>query len=136
MAAYGLDISQILEWTFPQLLLTNRRRKQRERHERRFSLMLMAGSLPPEMFDQLWQGLGGAPIDLDAVKEAAPASAAAPAAQPTVIGKQAHAVDRKGNVMASGAPLLSDIALGKAVAPPLIPITKIDKSEEKKESDG
>lgn len=136
MAAYGLDISQILGWTFPQLLLLNRRRKQRERNERRFQLMLVAGTLPPAMFDQLWQGLGGKPIDLDAVPESAPAEAATP----TQAGRQSHEVDAKGNVVARGAPLLSDIAQGKA-APPFVlgrpfPITKIDKDKENKESDG
>lgn len=132
MSAYGLDISQILGWTFPQLLLLNRRRKQRERHERRFQLMLAAGSLSPQMFDQLWQGLGGEPIDLDAVPSAVPAEAAAP----TRIGQQSHSVDAKGNILASAAPLLSDIALGKAASPPLIRITKIDKSKENEEPDG
>ncbi len=132
MSTYGLDISQILGWTFPQLLLLNRRRKQRERHERRFQLMLAAGSLSSQMFDQLWQGLGGEPIDLDAVSSAVPVEAAAP----THIGQQSHSVDAKGNVLASAAPLLSDIALGKASAPPLIRITKIDKSRENEEPDG
>lgn len=133
MSAYGLDIVQILGWTFPQLLLLNRRRKQRERHERRFQLMLAAGSLSPQMFDQLWQGLGGEPIDLDAVKSTAPTETAAP----TQIGRQSHEVDSKGNVVARHAPLLSDIALGKASAPQLIPIKVIDKSKkENEESDG
>ncbi len=132
MSAYGLDISQILGWTFPQLLLLNRRRKQRERHERRFQLMLAAGSLSPQMFDGLWQSLGGEPVDLDAVESTAPVEAATP----TSIGRQAHTVDSKGNVLARGAPLLSDIALGKTAAPPLIQITKIDKSKENVQPDG
>lgn len=136
MSAYGLDIGQILGWTFPQLLLLNRRRKQRERHERRFQLMLVAGTLPPAMFDQLWQGLGGEPIDLDAVPESTPVETATP----TQVGRQSHAVDAKGNVVARGAPLLSDIALGKAAPPFMLgqpfPITMIDKKKENKESDG
>lgn len=128
MSAYGLDINQIMGWTFPQLLLLNRRRKQRERQERRFQLMLTSGTLPPKMFDQLWQSLGGEPIDLDAVTPAE--------VPPPVSGdRQAHGVDAKGNVVASGAPLLSDIALGKASAPPLIPITTINKKENE-EPDG
>lgn len=126
MSTYGMDISQILCWTFPQLLLLNRRRKQRERHGHRFQLMLAAGTLSPEMFDQLWQSLGGEPIDLDEV--ASTPNQVVPTT--TVIGRQTHPVDSKGNVLARGTPLLSDIALGKSAAPPLIPITKIDKAKE------
>ena len=136
MAAYGLDITQILGWTFPQLLLLNRRRKQRERHERRFQLMLVSGTLLPKTFDGLWQGLGGEPIDLDAVEQAA--TEASPA--PTRDGRQAHGVDAKGNVLALGAPLLSDIALGKTPAPLVLgqpfPITVIGKDKENKEPHG
>ena len=131
MSAYGLDITQIMGWTFPQLLLLNRQRKQRERQERRFQLMLVSGTLPPPMFNQLWQSLGGEPIDLDAVtppETPAPVSASG--------DRQAHGVDAKGNVVAPGAPLLSDIALGKAAAPPLIPITTVGKKKENEELDG
>lgn len=135
MATYGLDISQILGWTFPQLLLLNRRRKQRERNERRFQLMLTAGTMPPRMFDQLWQSLGGEAIDLESIESTEPVESAA---APTKIGRQSHNVDSKGNVIARVAPLLSDIALGKATAPPLIPVTIIEarKSEENEELDG
>lgn len=136
MAAYGLDISQILGWTFPQLLLFNRRRKQRERHERRFQLMLVSGTLPPKTFDGLWQSLGGVPIDLDAVASATPD----PAPTPTASGRQAHGVDAKGNVLAPGAPLLSDIALGKVPAPLVLgrpfPITTVGRNKENEEPHG
>jgi hypothetical protein len=80
------------------------------------------------MFNQLWQSLGGEPIDIDA---ATPAEVPAPVSG----DRQAHGVDAKGNVVAQGAPLLSDIALGKASAPPLIPITTINKKENE-EPDG
>ena len=132
MASYGLDISQVLGWTFPQLLLLNRRRAQRERQGLRFQLMLAAGTLPLAAVNHLWQGLGGEPIDVVAVEAGtAPASSS-----PGKIGQQSHGVDSKGNVVAEHAPLLSDIALGKAQAPWLIPIHKIDKSKENQESDG
>lgn len=132
MASYGLDISQVLGWTFPQLLLLNRRRKQRERQGLRFQLMLAAGTLPLAAVNHLWQGLGGEPIDVAAVEAGtAPASST-----PDKIGQQSHGVDSQGNVVARHAPLLSDIALGKAQAHWLIPIHKIDKSKENQESDG
>ncbi len=131
MSAYGLNIDQIMGWTFPQLLLLNRRRKQRERDTRRFQLMLVAGSLAPQMFDYLWQGLGGEPIDLDEVESEAPSTPA-----PSSAEFQVHGVDEKGNVTSRGAPLLSDIALGKATAPLSVPITKIDRSEDKEKPNG
>ena len=121
MAAYGLDIGQVMAWTFPQLRLLNRRKRERERVERRWQLMLASGSLSPEMLDSLWQSLGGEPLDLDSQPE--------PATEPSapVGGGKSHQVDRHGNVVAPGAPLLSDIAEGKAVAPAIIPITVIGK---------
>lgn len=128
MSAYGLDIPQILGWTFPQLLLLNRRRKERERNERRFQLMLAAGSLAPKMFDSLWQGLGGEPIDLKAVETPENPT---PATVSNKVGQQSHGVDTQGNIVAPTAPLLSDIALGKAAAPTLIPITKVEKDKNK-----
>jgi hypothetical protein len=121
MAAYGRDIGEVMGWTFPQLRLLNKHHRARDREARRFQLWLASGTLAPEMLDQLWQGLGGEPLDLKS------APAARPAAATTESG---HDVDSEGNVLADG-PLLSDIALGKAHAPALIPITVI-----KKENDG
>lgn len=125
MASYGLNIDQVMGWTFPQLRLLNKHHRGRDREARRFQLWLASGTLAPEVLDQLWQGLGGEPLDLKSVP-AEPQTTATP----TKIGQQSHGVDAEGNVIADG-PLLSDIAQGKAQAPALIPITVI-----KKENDG
>lgn len=127
MAAYGLDIGQITAWTYPQLRLLDRQRRLRERQERRWQLMLAAGTLPPESFDSLWEGLGGAPL-----KRTAAASAPAEPQARAEFGKQSHAVDADGNVVAPpGTPLLSDIALGKARPPTLIPIKVVGEEDRK-----
>lgn len=123
MAVYGLDIVQIMEWTYPQLRLLAKQRRYRIRDERRWSLMLVSGTLNPEMWDELWYTLGGVKLGLKS-----PEASEVATYQPV---KGQHGVDEDGNVVAPGAPLLSDIALGKAVAPPLIPIKKIDKGGDK-----
>lgn len=127
MSTYGLGIGQIMAWTFPQLRLLNRLQRQRERIERRWQLMLASGSLSPEMLDSLWQSLGGEPLNI----EQSPPPAAESIVSSTAGGT--HGVDRQGNVLAPGAPLLSDIAEGKATAPALIPITVIRKRAEKEQ---
>jgi hypothetical protein len=126
MAAYGLDISEVMAWTYPQLRLMRKARDQRANDERRWNLFLASGTLAPEMFDQLWQVLGGDKLNLKS-----PDAATAP--QSYKAGEMT--VDDEGNVVAPpGTPLLSDIATGKAMAPPLIPITKMKIAA--KESDG
>lgn len=128
MAAYGLDIGQVMAWTFPQLRLLNRRQRERVRVERRWQLMLSSGTLSPEMLDSLWQSLGGEPLDVESRPETPPVTA--PGSQ------KSHPVDRGGNVLAPGAPLLSDIAEGKAAAPAIIPITMIAKKKDGMETNG
>lgn len=120
MAVYGLNMNQVMKWTYPQLRLTTKHRRQRIRHDQRWELMLASGTLNPEMWDELWHTLGGVKLGLKS-PETGDASSVY---QPT---NGQHAVDKDGNVVAPGASLLSDIALGKAAAPPLIPIQVIDK---------
>lgn len=126
MATYGLDIGQVMGWTFPQLRLLARHERNRVREDRRWQLMLASGTLAPEMWDELWHTLGGKKLGLK--------SSDSPAYMEHQPARGSHGVDEAGNVVAPGAPLLSDIALGKAHAPPLIPIRVIDKH--KKENDG
>ncbi len=123
MTAYGLNIIQVMEWTYPQLRLTTKHRHQRVRNDHRWELMLASGTLNPEMWDELWYALGGVKLGLKSPETDDPAMIYQPA-------KGQHTVDKDGNVVAPAAPLLSDIALGKAAAPPLIPIRVIDKSRE------
>mgnify|MGYP001590614074 CR=1 FL=1 len=120
MTAYGLDISEVMGWTYPQLRLLKRYRDQRINDERRWALFLASGTLAPEMFDQLWQALGGEKLDL---KSQQPASSR---------GLNPGDVDDEGNVIAPpGTPLLSDIASGKVPAPSLIPIMGLKTPQEK-----
>ncbi len=121
MAAYGRDIREVVQWTMPQLRMMARYRDIRERGDRRWNLILSADSMSEESFESLWAQLEG-----DDIQVTSSGSAGGGA---TGDGKS-HSVDSKGNVIARGAPLLSDIALGKAVAPPMIPIMQIDKSKE------
>ena len=122
MAAYGLNINQAMAWTYPQLRLTTKHRRQRVRHDQRWELMLVSGTLNPEMWDELWYALGGVKLGLKSPET----DDAATTYQPE---KGQHGVDADGNVVAPGASLLSDTALGTAPAPPMIPIRVIDKSE-------
>ena len=126
MHAYGLDIPQVMTWTYPQLKLMLGYQTQRVRDEQRWQLVLAAGMMPQEGFDSLWDALGGSPVTHTSGGSSSTSSSGQ-------IGKQSHGVDAHGNVVARGAPLLSDIALGKAVTPHLIPIRVIDKSEAKEE---
>jgi len=126
MAAYSLNIDQVMGWTYPQLRMMRQRRHTRVQDERRWELLLATGTLPPELFDGLWQSLGGEKLGLK--------NPDSPTNTESMSG--AHSVDAEGNVVAPpGTPLLSDIALGKAAAPPLIPITSM-KTKEIKETDG
>ncbi len=129
MSAYGLNVDEVLDWTLPQIRLLSEQRSLRVMDERRWELMLSTGTLPPEMWDQLWWTVGGEKLGLTSPE---------PAAESTVpsgkIGQQNHSVDAEGNVLAPGAPLLSDIALGRA-RPPVgfNHLTVVDKSGAKKE---
>lgn len=132
MAAYNRDISQVVAWTMPQLRLLARYRDMRERNERRWQLALASGMLSQEAAETLWAQLE----ESDA--EGGPYGGVVPGGTTSssgAAGHLSHAVDSHGNVRAPSAPLLSDIALGKAVAPQLIPITIIDKKNESKEED-
>lgn len=124
MAAYNRDIPQIMAWTMPQLRLLARYRDIRERNERKWQLVLATGSQSQEGSDALWAQLDGEEGEYSGVVGGGSSSAG---------GSRSHAVDSRGNVVSPGAPLLSDIALGKAVAPLTIPITVIDKSKSKEE---
>ncbi len=129
MSAYGLNMNEVLDWTFPQIRLLSEQRSLRVMDERRFALMLQTGTLDPEMWDQLRWSLGGHKLGLTSPEP--PAESTVPSGK---IGQQNHSVDAEGNVLAPGAPLLSDIALGKA-RPPVgfHHLTVVDKSEAKKE---
>lgn len=126
MSAYGLNIDEVLDWTFPQIHLISEQRSLRVMDERRFALMLQTGTLPPEMWDQLWWSLGGEKLGL--TNPELPAESTVPSGE---IGQQKHSVDAEGNVLAPGAPLLSDIALGKARPPVGFQhLMVVDKSKE------
>jgi hypothetical protein len=127
MVAYGQDIPQIMVWTMPQLRLLARYRDIRERNERRWQLALASGTMSEEAAETLWEQLS----DDEGGEYSGVVSSDATGG--TGSGHRSRPVDAKGNVVARGAPLLSDIALGKAVAPDLIPITFIDKSKQKDE---
>lgn len=122
MAAYNRDIHQVMGWSMPQLRLLARYRDIRERNERRWQLTLASGMMSEEASEALWAQLDG--DDVQIVSVGTPSSTG---------GQSSHAVDSKGNVRAPGAPLLADIALGKAVAPQLIPIKIVDKHVSKEE---
>ncbi len=127
MTAYGRDIPQVMAWTMPQLRLLARYRNIRERDERKWQLVLAAGMMSQEASEMLWAQLEGD----DDGEYTGIVSTGITSGATAGGGPRSHGVDSKGNVRAPGAPLLSDIALGKAVAPRLIPITVIDKSKPK-----
>lgn len=127
MHAYGLDINQAMAWTYPQLKLMLRYQGLRARDEQRWQLVLASGMMSQEGFDTFWDALGGKPI------EHVSGGTSTSTASSGKMGQQSHGVDAHGNVVARGAPLLSDIALGKAMPPHLIPIKVIDKSETKED---
>ena len=128
MSTYGLDISQIIAWTYPQIRHMRINQLDRERSERLWELTLAAGSMNEEMFDSLYETLVGHERE---GKTLQPADGSSTRSQPTeVISSGSHGVDAKGNVIASGAPLLSDIAEGKAMAPQLLrPAMKVIKKD-------
>lgn len=119
MSTYGLDISQVLAWTYPQIRHMRINQFERERVERMWELTLSAGTMGEEMFDSLYEGLMGHERKGKMLQSADGSSnSSQPSAE--VISSGSHGVDSKGNVIASGAPLLSDIAQGKAMAPQLL----------------
>ncbi len=129
MAAYSRDIRQVMSWTMPQLRLLGRYRAIRERNERRWELALASGMMSQEASETLWAQLG------DDEEEGEYTGVIATGTVTSGGNSHSnHTVDSKGNVRAPNAPLLSDIALGKATAPPLIPITSIEKSKRKEEN--
>ena len=133
MTAYGRDIPHVMAWTMPQIRLLARYRNIREREERKWQLMLASGMMSEEASSELWAQLEGDSADNEGeytvVAQGGTTSSSAGGSS-----QRGHGVDSHGNVMAKGAPLLSEIAMGKARAPQLIPIRVIDKSE--KEEDG
>lgn len=108
MSEYGLDISQIVSWTYPQLRLVQQARDARQKHEKVWQIILASGSLGEEGVDTLIEGVTG-----KAPPEREPRAEKAQEVPHTLD----HGVDSQGNVKAAGAPLLSDIALGKANIP-------------------
>lgn len=132
MTAYGRDIPHVMAWTMPQLRLVARYRDIRERNERKWQLTLASGMMSQEASEELWAQLDGDDGDNEGkytvVAQGSSTGNAGGSSQ------RGHRVDSHGNVISSGAPLLSDIAVGKARAPQLIPVRVIDKSE--KEKDG
>ena len=136
MRAYGRDIREVMAWSMPQLRLMARYRDLRERNKRKWQLTLAAGMMSEEAVETLWEALEG--DDEGEYTRVAPSGGGSGGTGVSTsstgkMGQQRHAVDSKGNVRAAGAPLLSDIALGKAVAPQLIPIQRIDKSKPKED---
>lgn len=125
MAAYGQSIPQVMAWTLPQFKLLSRYRDLRDRNTRKWQLVLAAGMMSEEAVETLWSQLEGDDIEF------LPSGGSGSTTSSTAgLGKQSHAIDSKGNVIARGAPLLSDIALGKARAPRLIPIRVIDHAKD------
>ena len=114
MSEYGLDISQVLAWTYPQIRLMRINQIEREKAERMWELVLAAGSMNEELFNDLYEGLTG--------KERSGKMLQSAEQQPKaeMISGSAHGVDADGNVVAHGAPLLSNIALGTERAPNLL----------------
>ena len=133
MTAYGRDIPEVVAWTMPQLRMLAKYRDIRERNERKWQLMLASGMMSEEASSELWAQLEGDGDDNEGeytvVAQGGTTSSSAGGGS-----QRGHSVDSHGNVMSKGAPLLSDIATGKARAPQLIPIRVIDKS--KKVTDG
>lgn len=129
MTAYGLDIPDIVAWTMPQLRMLARYRDIRERNERKWQLSLAIGAQSEEGAESLYDQLGGVDNDEDGEYTVIAQGGSSAGGS----SRQSHRVDSKGNVVAPGASLLSDIALGKARPPQLIPIRVIDKSTPKGE---
>ncbi len=125
MTAYGRDIPDIVAWTMPQLRMLSRYRDIRERNERKWQLSLAIGAQSEEGAESLYDQLDGG--DRDEEGEYTVIAQGGASGSSGGSGK-GHRVDSKGNVVARGASLLSDIALGKARAPQLIPVRVIDKS--------
>ncbi len=134
MIAYGRDIPQVMAWTMPQLRLLARYRDIRERNERKWQLMLASGMMSEEVSAELWAQLEGDGEDNEGEYTVVAQSGTTSSSAGGSGSQKGHSVDSHGNVKAPGAPLLSDIAMGKARAPQLIPIRVIDRSE--KENDG
>ncbi len=133
MTAYGRDIPHVMAWTMPQLRMLARYRDIRERVERKWQLMLASGMMSEETSSALWAQLDDGDEDNEGeYSVVAPGGTTSSSASGS--SQRGHGVDSHGNVMARGAPLLSDIAQGKAHAPQLIPVRVIDKSA--KEEDG
>lgn len=130
MTAYGRDIHEIVAWTMPQLRMLSRYRDIRERNERRWQLSMAIGAQSQEGAESLYDQLDGGANDEEG--EYTVVAQGGTSGSSGGSGK-GHRVDSKGNVTAPAAPLLSDIALGKARAPQLIPIRVIDKSAPKGE---
>ncbi len=123
MSEYGLDISQIVAWTYPQLKLVQKVRDVRQKQERMWNVMLNAGSLGEEGVDVLVESITGKERPVREHKE----TSSSIEAQSQTLD---HGVDSVGNVKSSG-PLLSDIALGKANIPGVLgnQIIRVRKEE-------
>ena len=127
MAAYGLDIRQVMQWSYPQLRLISTRYDARIKEERRWQLVLAAGSLGQEAFDSLWEQLGGDPI---------PRSAAPSAGRGGQKGQQSLPVDAQGNVIApTGALALWELDPARASTLPF-PIATRYVKENSETADG
>ena len=129
MTAYGRDIPHVMAWTMPQLRMLARYRDIRERDERKWQLMLASGMMSEEASAELWAQLEGDGDDNEGEYTVVAQGGTTTSSRTGGGSQQGHSVDSHGNVMAKGAPLLSDIAMGKARAPQLIPIRVIDRSE-------
>ena len=127
MTAYGRDIPHIMAWTMPQLRLLSRYRDIRQRNERKWQLMLASGMMAQEASEELWAQLEDGHED-----ETGEYTVVAQGGSTSSAGGNSsrnHRVDSHGNVISRSAPLLSDIAMGKARAPQLIPVRVINKKE-------
>ncbi len=112
MFAYGLDIQDIMAWTYPQLLLLQKTRNVRVKQNRLFELYIASGTLSEDGFDDLFKAISGKEPNRSN-RESQPKQPARSSQEIT----RDHNVDKAGNVLAAGAPLLSDIAKGKAMVP-------------------
>jgi hypothetical protein len=125
MSEYGLDIIQIVAWTYPQLKLLQKARDYRQKQNKLWDVIVNSGSLGEEAVDSLVEHITG--------KEAPPRKKREDQGTAVPVSHTLdHGVDSEGNVKASGAPLLGDIALGKANIPGALgeQIVRVRKDED------
>jgi len=108
MSAYGQGIKEVLRWTFPQLRLIGRYQTERQKEERRWQLLMAAGQMSEEAFDEYWEALDGPPVE-----HTSPSGGSNPPASSGQSGQSGPSfrVDKAGNVIApAGTPRLGEMS--------------------------